>query len=188
MSYVYIESRSEELWTVGFYGPDGWIPESDHDKQEDAAARVHYLNGGVNVEPIVEQDEKFMREQIQRILNGEDVAVERADLKVMDERMTTLLDQAARLDALVREKIGGMASDIVKLGARVDSVQNAMQMQVDNVTRALLAKTDELRVIAGNLSERIDELERLDRITRQQISILTSMARDAGERLDKIVE
>jgi hypothetical protein len=35
------------LWTVGFYDPSGkWVPESDHDKREDAAARVHYLNGG----------------------------------------------------------------------------------------------------------------------------------------------
>lgn len=35
------------LWTVGFYTPDGkWIPESDHNSQEEAAKRVHYLNGG----------------------------------------------------------------------------------------------------------------------------------------------
>lgn len=35
------------LWTVGFYTPDGtWLPESDHNSPDDAAARVHYLNGG----------------------------------------------------------------------------------------------------------------------------------------------
>ena len=44
--YVYIESEPG-LWTVGFYKPDGtWEPESDHDTQEKAATRVHYLNGG----------------------------------------------------------------------------------------------------------------------------------------------
>ncbi len=45
--YVYIKSKYEELWTVGFYDPDGqWIPESDHPAAKFAAARVNYLNGG----------------------------------------------------------------------------------------------------------------------------------------------
>ena len=47
MSYVYIKSRGEQLWTVGFYRPDGtWEPESDHPTSDDAARRVRYLNGG----------------------------------------------------------------------------------------------------------------------------------------------
>jgi len=49
--YVYIHSDTDQygqwLWTVGFYAPDGTFqPESDHSKQEEAAERVHYLNGG----------------------------------------------------------------------------------------------------------------------------------------------
>jgi hypothetical protein len=44
--YVYKQTEPN-LWTVGFYTPDGkWIPESDHDNTDDAAERVHYLNGG----------------------------------------------------------------------------------------------------------------------------------------------
>lgn len=44
--YVYIQSETE-LWTVGFYGPDGkWNPESDHASADEAVARVHWLNGG----------------------------------------------------------------------------------------------------------------------------------------------
>ena len=44
--YVYIRPEPE-LWTVGFYNPDGkFISESDWDTQEEAAERVHYLNGG----------------------------------------------------------------------------------------------------------------------------------------------
>jgi len=44
--YVYLQSEPN-LWTVGFYDPHGeWMPESDHDTSEDAAARCHYLNGG----------------------------------------------------------------------------------------------------------------------------------------------
>ena len=44
--YVYIKSEPY-LWTVGFYTPDGeWIAESDYDCREDAAKRVHWLNGG----------------------------------------------------------------------------------------------------------------------------------------------
>ncbi len=50
MAYVYIRSEST-LWTVGFYGPDGgWQPESDHESREEAAERVHYLNGGHPIE------------------------------------------------------------------------------------------------------------------------------------------
>jgi len=47
--YVYIESE-HNLWTVGFYSPDGeWHPDSDHETRESAAKRVHYLNGGKEV-------------------------------------------------------------------------------------------------------------------------------------------
>jgi hypothetical protein len=43
--YVYIQSEPG-LWTVGFYDPKGkFQPESDWDNREDAAKRVHYLNG-----------------------------------------------------------------------------------------------------------------------------------------------
>ncbi|MBI9078332.1 MAG: hypothetical protein JEY79_01170 [Pseudodesulfovibrio sp.] len=44
--YVYLRSKHEQLWTVGFYEPSGeWVPESDHDTQDAAAERVAYLNG-----------------------------------------------------------------------------------------------------------------------------------------------
>ncbi len=44
--YVYIRSEPQ-LWTVGFYKPDGtWEPESDHASSEEAAQRVAWLNGG----------------------------------------------------------------------------------------------------------------------------------------------
>ena len=42
--YVYIKSEPN-LYTVGFYKPDGtWEPESDYENREDAANRVHWLN------------------------------------------------------------------------------------------------------------------------------------------------
>ena len=43
--YVYIQSEPN-LYTVGFYDPTGrWQPDSDHSDREEAAKRVHYLNG-----------------------------------------------------------------------------------------------------------------------------------------------
>lgn len=46
MSYVYVKSEPG-LWTAGFYDPKGgWHSESDYHSTEDAAERVHYLNGG----------------------------------------------------------------------------------------------------------------------------------------------
>lgn len=50
MTYVYLcseRSLDHELWTVGFYKPDGeWVSESDHRSKQLAAERVHWLNGG----------------------------------------------------------------------------------------------------------------------------------------------
>ena len=43
--YVYIRSEPQ-LYTVGFYQPDGtWQPESDHPTADEAAARTAWLNG-----------------------------------------------------------------------------------------------------------------------------------------------
>lgn len=43
--YCYIQSEPQ-LWTVGFYSPDGkWHPDSDHSNREEAAERVAWLNG-----------------------------------------------------------------------------------------------------------------------------------------------
>lgn len=45
MSWVYKQTETE-LWTVGFYEPDGtWQPETDHGSPEAAAARCAWLNG-----------------------------------------------------------------------------------------------------------------------------------------------
>lgn len=59
MSYVYLHTEKESfeegkyypgLWTVGFYKPDGkFEPESDQTSPEEAANRVHWLNGGKEV-------------------------------------------------------------------------------------------------------------------------------------------
>lgn len=56
--YVYIKSESQ-LWTVGFYKPDGkWESESDHTTPKEAADRVISLNGGVTSDQIhkIQQD------------------------------------------------------------------------------------------------------------------------------------
>jgi hypothetical protein len=45
MSYVYIRTEPQ-LWTVGFYMPDGrFEPEADYDNSDEAAERVAWLNG-----------------------------------------------------------------------------------------------------------------------------------------------
>jgi len=44
--WVYVKSEPQ-LWTVGFYSPDGkWHADSDFNSKEEAAERCHYLNGG----------------------------------------------------------------------------------------------------------------------------------------------
>lgn len=45
-SWIYKQSEPG-LWTVGYCNPDGrFEPVSDHESQDEAAAQVHYLNGG----------------------------------------------------------------------------------------------------------------------------------------------
>ena len=53
-SWVYLRSEPN-LWTVGFYAPDGkWNPESDYNIQEEAARRVAWLNGSGVAEALPE--------------------------------------------------------------------------------------------------------------------------------------
>ena len=55
MNWVYIQSE-HRLWTVGFYRPNGeFCPESDHEDKEQAARRVHWLNGGVSKKELEEK-------------------------------------------------------------------------------------------------------------------------------------
>lgn len=44
--YVYAKTEPDNLWTVGYYRPDGkWEPESDWNSPAKAADRVAFLNG-----------------------------------------------------------------------------------------------------------------------------------------------
>jgi len=60
MSYVYIQYAEQDEkhniihWsTVGFYKPNGeFEPDSDHLTVDEAAARVHYLNGGIQADQL----------------------------------------------------------------------------------------------------------------------------------------
>ena len=63
--YVYIKSETN-LWTVGFYSPDGkWHSDSDWPNQIDASNRVIELNGGARrvstIEPPDPQDETLAK-------------------------------------------------------------------------------------------------------------------------------
>jgi hypothetical protein len=72
MSYVYMRSEAG-LYTVGFYAPDGgWNPESDYGSKEDAAARVHYLNGGGDIDA---DDADLLIEQLCTALRDIAVAI-----------------------------------------------------------------------------------------------------------------
>lgn len=44
---MWVYRKTEAGFTVGFYSPSReWHVDSDHPSKEQAAARVHYLNGG----------------------------------------------------------------------------------------------------------------------------------------------
>lgn len=51
--WVYRQTEPQ-LWTVGYYDPEGkWWPESDHGAAAAAADRVNFLNGTQREEPTV---------------------------------------------------------------------------------------------------------------------------------------
>ena len=52
--YVYVYSSLDHLWTTGFYDPAGhWHPDRDFSTEEEATARVHWLNGGCRCHPSI---------------------------------------------------------------------------------------------------------------------------------------
>lgn len=57
MQYVYIPwARETGCATVGFYDRSGaWIPESDHNTNEQAAERVHWLSGSTAAVQTIER-------------------------------------------------------------------------------------------------------------------------------------
>jgi hypothetical protein len=59
--FVYLKSEPG-LWTVGHYGGNSkWVAESDHDSEKEAAARVHYLNGGADADLLAALRELVLR-------------------------------------------------------------------------------------------------------------------------------
>ena len=47
--YFYVYIQSDNLFTVGYQVMNGgWHPDSDHETRDEAARRVHYLNGGTD--------------------------------------------------------------------------------------------------------------------------------------------
>lgn len=66
--YSYLKSESM-LYTVGHYDPNGqWIPESDWDNPNDAAKRVHYLNGGGEELAVVATDKVLTVKEVAGML------------------------------------------------------------------------------------------------------------------------
>lgn len=72
-SYVYIQSEYRntdgcDLFTVGFYAPDGsWHPESDWGTELEAGNRCHFLNGGDSLLERIDK-ETALRAEVDRLL------------------------------------------------------------------------------------------------------------------------
>lgn len=64
--WVYVRSDAQ-LWTVGFFDPNGtWHTDSDHSTRESAAKRAHYLNGvpDWNIEERIDSLEASLKDHI----------------------------------------------------------------------------------------------------------------------------
>lgn len=107
MNYVYIRSEhagvrgaEHDLYTVGFYDPQGnWQSESDYSTTAEAAARVHYLNGG--------------NEDILRQLDGAYLEVEDGHLSARTETGWQLWTRQVKNRAGLRIDFEKMIRDVL---------------------------------------------------------------------------
>lgn len=91
MTWVYQRSEAS-LWTIGFYDPKGeWYPTDDFDSQDEAAARVAWLNGG-SPAPVTPSDLAPAAEVLHRRLRR---AAEIVGADYTKRPIQELLEQAA---------------------------------------------------------------------------------------------
>lgn len=62
MGYIYKQTERGEypLWTVGTYDSGEWETDSDHSKEEEAAERARYLNGGNVLTPVQKMSQEIL--------------------------------------------------------------------------------------------------------------------------------
>lgn len=78
--WVYVRTEPN-LLTVGFFSPDGELhTDSDHGSKEEAAERVHYLNGGSKVV------EKVIEKVIEKMEHMQD------ELDILQKHQANMLD------------------------------------------------------------------------------------------------
>jgi hypothetical protein len=94
MTTSYVYRRTEPtLWTVGFYRPDGtWEPESDHGTADEAAARVHYLNGGATATPLGQLTDAQRHALAHSLLDDLDAGDPTSDFHIAAMAVIRLLD------------------------------------------------------------------------------------------------
>ena len=112
--WVYIQSEPR-LWTVGHYDQDGkFRPESDHGSADEAARRVHSLNGGT--------DEK---------LRAAAIAEAKAIEKLLEDRVRHLaaLRQIANMTETGGNPKGGYDIYHIALGALADAGRRSVNRE-----------------------------------------------------------
>ncbi|NUT31503.1 MAG: hypothetical protein HOV79_00360 [Hamadaea sp.] len=78
MSNFVFQRTEPQLWTVGYFDPDGrFHPESDHSSPQDAANRIHWLHGGCDHDAEI----KELSEQVEQLV------AELAELRVQHRTM-----------------------------------------------------------------------------------------------------
>lgn len=112
---IYTYTRSEpSLWTVGYHDPDGqWEPDSDHGSQEEAAARVHWLNGGSVEVPVTTELAEMPATGLDV---GQQIRLETARL-LMEDWHSIAADKDDEDDAT----IGAFTRDMLCLAAAIET-------------------------------------------------------------------
>ena len=131
--YVYIKSEQacrdndyHDLWTVGFYKPDGkFEPESDHGTQETAALRTAWLNGASDIAPELAALRSRVREYEEQL--SEIVTPDNADKLEWQDDGVPIMRGSPNLPAFVaflHNKVAEAHAELVALRAMRDRLND----------------------------------------------------------------
>ncbi len=116
--FVYIRSEPQ-LWTTGFYKPDGtWEPDDDFPSPGQAGNRAAFLNGAGSIEKdnqikVLEEEVKVLKKLIKTIDDAGLLAtVNRLENSLIQaEQIIAAMDETAALAATRCDKLARMYED-----------------------------------------------------------------------------
>jgi hypothetical protein len=115
--YVYVRSEPQ-LWTTGFYKPNGdWEPDDDFGSPSEAGNRVAFLNGAGSIEK--SNEIKVLEEEV-KILRGLIKTIDDAGLLATVNKLEEHVILAEQIIAAMVEAVGSASTRARQLARLLD--------------------------------------------------------------------